>query len=71
MPVRRMGKCIHGNARYNADALQLYCIVQVTQKAFKSVPALWDRNAFIRPFLAWRDPDLRSVRKHRERAKQY
>lgn len=53
---------------YSIDRPQLYCMAQVTQKAFEGAPELWNHNAFTRPFAAWRHPALRSVREHKKRA---
>ncbi|KAF4628188.1 hypothetical protein G7Y89_g9964 [Cudoniella acicularis] len=52
------------------DPEWLYCIYQVTQNAFGSVPSLWKYNWFTRPLAAWRHPALKSVRSHREKAKR-
>ncbi|KID93365.1 cytochrome P450, partial [Metarhizium majus ARSEF 297] len=44
-------------------------ITECTAGAFQSVPVLWNYSWFTRPFVAWRLPVLRNIRKHRKEAK--
>ncbi|KXX81153.1 Ent-kaurene oxidase [Madurella mycetomatis] len=52
------------------DERWVQCITQCTAGAFQSVPKLWPYHWLMRPFVAWRLSELRSVRKHRIEAKK-
>jgi len=52
------------------DERWVQCITQCTAGAFQSVPKLWPHHWLMRPFVAWRLSELRSVRKHRTEAKK-
>jgi len=52
------------------DERWVQCITQCTAGAFQSVPKLWPYHPLMRPFVAWRLNELRSVRKHRMEAKK-
>lgn len=45
--------------------------MMVTSNAFAAVPSLWSANIFTRPLVAWRNPKLKIVREHRDRAERY
>ncbi|PLB36094.1 cytochrome P450 [Aspergillus candidus] len=46
----------------------LKAIQDCTGGAFSAVPKLWEYHPLIRPFVAWRMPQLRAIKRHKQRA---
>lgn len=42
-----------------------------TGGAFSSVPELWQYHPLVRPFVAWTLPQLRAIKKHKQKAARY
>ncbi|EUC44425.1 hypothetical protein COCMIDRAFT_98236, partial [Bipolaris oryzae ATCC 44560] len=52
------------------DERWLETILNCTAASFGSVTKLWTYNWLTRPFVAWRDPGLRSIRQYKEEARE-